>query len=195
MDTGAAGPRLGVGVLELGGADADTQTSLAEALLLEANGLESPEAMELLKAAAASDPKHALSRLYLASELTRQGNYPEAVAIWNEALALSTGNEPWLAAAQQGLAVAQNGGAAPAEDQQSEMISQMVSGLASRLAQSGGTIEEWTQLVRAYLVLSDSAKAQTAYDDAVKAYPQAFERGDLDTLALGAGLKLSGARP
>ena len=182
-------------VLELGGADADTQTSLAEALLLEANGLESPEAMELLKAAAASDPKHALSRLYLASELTRQGNYPEAVAAWNEALALSTGNEPWLAAAQQGLAVAQNGGAAPAQDQQAEMIGQMVSGLASRLAQSGGTIEEWTQLVRAYLVLSDSAKAQTAYDDAVKAYPQAFERGDLDTLALGAGLKLSGARP
>jgi cytochrome c-type biogenesis protein CcmH len=29
----------------------------------------------------------------------------------------------------------------------------------------------------------------------VKAYPQAFDRGDLDTLALGAGLKLNGATP
>lgn len=180
-------------VVELGGADPDVETRLAEALLLEANGAGSPEAMDLLSKVAASNPTHVPSRLYLASELTRQARYPEAVDAWNSVLALSTGDEPWLAAAQQGMAFAQNDGVAPADAQQSEMIDQMVSGLATRLGQSGGTIEEWTQLVRAYLVLGDTAKAQAAVDNAVRAYPQAFDRGDLDALALGAGLKLNGA--
>lgn len=182
-------------VLELGGPTADIQTSLAEALLLAADGTGSPEAMELLTAAAAREPTHVLSRLYLASELTRLGRYPEAVDAWNAALALSSGGEPWLAAAREGLAVAQNDGVAPVDTQQNEMIEQMVSGLATRLAESGGSIEEWTQLVRAYLVLGDAVRAQSAFDDAVRAYPQAFDRGDLDTIALGAGLKINGATP
>ncbi|WP_157959616.1 c-type cytochrome biogenesis protein CcmI [Devosia submarina] len=182
-------------VLELGEPTAAVQTSLAEVLLLQANGAGSPEAMDLLEAAAQSDPNHVLSRLYLASELTRQERYPEAVDAWNAAIALSTGEELWLSAAQEGLRVAQSGGTAEAEAQQAQMIAQMVSGLAERLAQSGGSIEEWAQLVRAYLVLGDEEKAQAAYDDAVRAFPQAFDRGDLDTIALGAGLKLNGATP
>lgn len=182
-------------VLELGEPTPAVQTSLAEALLLEANGAGSAEAMELLAAAAASDPTHIRSRLYLASELTRQGRYGEAVDAWNTAIALSTGEEPWLPGAREGLRVAQSGGTAAADAEQAEMIEQMVSGLASRLEQSGGTIEEWTQLVRAYLVLGDGERAQAAYDSAVVAYPQTFDRGELDALALGAGLELNGATP
>src|SRR5690606_15352966 len=45
--------------IALGGASAVLQTGLAEALLLEANGAGSAEAMELLRQAAASDPSHA----------------------------------------------------------------------------------------------------------------------------------------
>jgi len=182
-------------VIELGGATPDLQTSLAEALMLASDGAGSPEAMELLQAAAAADPQHVLSRLYIAAELTRARNYPAAVEAWQAALALSKGNESWLPAAQQGLAVAQNGGVAPANEAETEMIGQMVSGLAARLSAEGGTIEEWTQLVRAHLVLGDTESAQAAYDDAVTAYPRAFDRGDLDTLALGAGLILNGAKP
>ena len=182
-------------VIELGGATADLQTSLAEALMLAADGEGSPEALELLRAAAASDPAHVMSRLYIAAELTRAEDYPAAVEVWQEVLALSQGGEPWLPAAQQGLAVAQNGGVAPANAQEAEMIGQMVTGLAERLAAEGGSIEEWTQLVRAYLVLGDTENAQAAYDDAVAAYPLAFDRGELDTLALGAGLTLNGAQP
>ncbi|MDP2780308.1 c-type cytochrome biogenesis protein CcmI [Devosia sp.] len=189
-------------IIALSGPTPDLQTNLAEALMFEAQGAGSPEAMDLLRTAAASDPRHVLSRLYIAAELTRQGDYPAAIAAWNDALALSTGDEPWLPAAQQGLAVAQNDGAEPVDgpaaaldDQQAEMIAGMVSGLASRLAEQGGTIEEWTQLVRAYLVLGDTAKAQAAFDEAVSAYPQAFDRGELDTLALGAGLTIKGAKP
>ncbi|WP_164854751.1 c-type cytochrome biogenesis protein CcmI [Devosia sp. 1566] len=180
-------------VLELGGATPDVQTKLAEVLILQADGAGSAESMQLLRAAAASDPNHVLSRLYLAAELTRTAKYEEAVAAWREALALSQGGEGWLPAAQQGLAVALNGGQAPAEPAQSEMIGQMVSGLAARLNADGGSPEEWTQLVRAYLVLEDREAAQSAYDAAVAAYPQAFDRGQLDTIALDAGLTTPGA--
>ncbi|MHA6729859.1 c-type cytochrome biogenesis protein CcmI [Devosia sp. A369] len=182
-------------MIELGGATPDLQTSLAEALMLDADGAGSPEAMQLLLAAAAADPNHVLSRLYIAAELTRAEDFPAAVTAWQAALALSKGDEPWLQAAQQGLAVAQNGGVAPANAQETEMITQMVGGLADRLATQGGSIEEWTQLLRAYLVLGDTEQAQAAYDDAVAAYPKTFDRGDIDALALGAGLTLNGVQP
>lgn len=182
-------------VIALSAPTADLQTSLAEALLLAAGEAGSPEAMDLLRSAAASDPAHSMSRLYLAAELTRGGNYPEATTAWTEAIALAKGDEPWLAAAQQGLAVAQNDGVDPTAAQQSEMIGQMVGGLAARLASDGGSIEEWTQLVRAYLVLGDMAKAQAAMDDAVAAYPLTADRGEIDVLALDAGLTITGATP
>ena len=182
-------------IIELSGPTADLQTALAEALMLGAGEEGSPEAMDLLRAAAASNPNHALSRLYIAAELTRAEDYPAAVTAWQDALALSTGDEPWLAAAQQGLAVAQNGGVGPANAAEAEAIGQMVTGLAARLAADGGTVEEWMQLLRSYLVLGDKESAQAAYDDAVADYPQAFDRGELDTLALGAGLTLNGVEP
>lgn len=182
-------------IIELGGATPDLQTNEAEALLLAADGAGSEDAMTLLKAAAASDPKHVLSRLYLGAELTRTGHYPEAIEAWQSAIKLANGNEPWLAAAQSGLQAAQNGGVAPPNAVDDEAIQQMVTGLAERLAASGGTIEEWTQLVRAYLVLGDRNRAQAAVYDAIAAYPLTFDRGDLDAVALGAGLDLEKAKP
>jgi cytochrome c-type biogenesis protein CcmH len=188
-------------IIALGGATPDLQTRLAQSLLFATPDAGSPEAMDLLRAAAASDPLHVRSRLYLAAELTRRGDYTAAIPAWNDVLALSKGDESWLPAAQQGLAVAQNDGvdpgqgAVPTSGPDAEMIGQMVSGLAARLAENGGSVAEWTQLVRAYLVLGDTAKAQAAFDSAVTAYPQAFDRGDLDSLALGAGLTIKGATP
>lgn len=182
-------------IIELDGPNPDLQTSLAEALLLAGEKAGADEALRLLQSAADADPTHVMSRLYLASVLTGTERYQEAVPVWTAVLALAEGDEPWIASARQGLAVAQNGGMAPSNDQEAEMIGQMVSGLAERLAAEGGSIEEWTQLVRAYLVLGDTDRAQAAFDDAVAAYPQAFDRGELDTLALGAGLTINGAQP
>lgn len=184
-------------IIALGGANADTQTALAETLMIQANGSAAGEAMTLLQSAASSDPTNVLSRLYIAAELTRTGQYDDAVKAWDAALVLSKGGEGWVTAANEGKAVAENKGALPAGMDtpagQSEAIAGMVAGLAARLDSQGGTIAEWTQLVRAYVVLGDLVKAQAAYDDALKAYPKAFDRGDLDAMALDAGLK--GATP
>ena len=180
-------------IIALSGVSAEVETALAETLMVQSNGSAAGEAMTLLQSAAARDPANVLSRLYIAAELTRTGQYDDAVKAWDAALALSKGGESWLTAANEGRAVAQNKGALPAGMEtpagQSEAIAGMVAGLAARLDTQGGTIEEWTQLVRAYVVLDDLSKAQSAYDDALKAYPKAFDRGDLDTIALDAGLK------
>ena len=174
---------------------AELETDLAEALLLAADGAGSEEAMALLRSASARDPAHIRSRLYLAAELMRTADYAAAADYWQGAIALAGGDEPWLPAARQGLAVALNDGVDTSAGEQAEMIGQMVSGLAGRLMAEGGSVEEWTQLVRSYIVLGDLAAAQRAFDAAVAAYPAAFDRGELDTLALGAGLTLNGANP
>ena len=64
----------------------------------------------------------------------------------------------------------------------------MVDGLDARLKAQGGTIEEWTQLVRSRLVQGRTGEAQAAYAAARKAYPQAVDRAELDALALSSGL-------
>lgn len=170
----------------------DLQTNLAEALLLASDGVGSDEAVELLRAAA-GDPSHVRSRLYLAAELMRAEDYAMAAEYWQQALDLAEGDEAWLPAARQGLAVAQADGADNSARDQAEMIRSMVGGLAERLASDGGSVEEWMQLVQSYVVLGELDNAQAAYDAAVRAYPAAFDRGELDTLALGAGLTLNGA--
>ncbi|MBJ3785179.1 c-type cytochrome biogenesis protein CcmI [Devosia sediminis] len=182
-------------VLALTPPTAELRTDLAEALLLEAGGAGSDEAMALLAEAAASDTANIRSRLYLAAELMRTASYEDAAVYWQEAINLANGDEPWLEAANQGLAVALNDGVDTAAQDQMEMIQGMVGGLSERLYADGGTVEEWMQLVRSHLVLNDRENAQRAYDAAIAAYPAAFDRGELDTLALSAGLTLNGDTP
>jgi len=182
-------------VLALSEPTAELQTNLAEALLLDARGAGSDEAMDLLQQAADADQAHVRSRLYLAAELMRMERYEEAATYWQQVIEHAQGDEPWLPAARQGLAVAQNDGVDVTAAEQSERIADMVGGLAERLFGEGGSVEEWAQLVRSYLVLGDRENAQRAYDAAVDAYPAAFDRGGLDTLALDAGLTLNGEQP
>ncbi len=184
-------------VLELGDKTATLQTNLAEALMMQHQGSAEGEAMDLLMAAATSDPADVRSRFYIAGELNRIGDYPSAVEAWTALLSLAKADEPWVTTARQGLEFALSGGS-PSEattSSQSEAIKGMVEGLASRLNTGGGSIQEWTQLLRSYLVLGDKAAAQRAYERAVAAYPKTFDRGDLDETALAGGLILNGIKP
>lgn len=187
-------------ILDLSEKTAAAQIDLAEALLMQAGGDASGEPMTLLRSAAALDPTDVRSRFYIASELTRAADYPAAVPAWQELLALSSGNEPWVETAQQGLRLAQADGNLPSppaqiDADQSAMIKGMVGSLADRLDATGGPIEDWVKLVRSYLVLGDTASAQSAYDRAVLAYPKTFDRADLDSIAVAGGLQLNGAKP
>ncbi len=199
-------------VLELLPPTADAETDLAEALMMANGGSAQGEPLALLESAAARDPEHVRSRFYLAGEATRSGHYERALERWQNLLALSTGDEPWAAVAERGVEAARAGMAgeplpeppdvadapsvaeAPAapdvsDAERQEMIRGMVEGLSERLTAEGGSLEEWTRLVRSRLVLGEREKAQAAYDTAREAYPDAENRAALDQMAADAGLE------
>ncbi len=177
-------------VIELDGPTADRETDLGEALMMQKEGDATGAPLDLFKSAAARDPAHVRSRYYIASEATRAGDYAAAKADWEALLRLGKGDEPWFDNATAGLAAAEaglNGGTVP----DGSAIAGMVEGLSSRLMSGGGTVAEWTRLVRSRLVLGQTELAQEAYNAARKAYPDAGDRAELDVLAADNGLVAS----
>jgi cytochrome c-type biogenesis protein CcmH len=174
-------------VIELDGITADRETDLGEALMMAANGDAAGEPLKLFESAAASDPSHVRSRYYIASDAMQREDYAAAKADWEALIALGKGDEPWLPNARAGLAAAEGGldGTALPDD---TAVAAMVDGLADRLKSRGGSIDEWTRLVRSRLVQGQTDLAQQAYDAARKAYPDAKVRTELDVLAADNGL-------
>lgn len=182
-------------VIALSGETADRDTDLGEALMMQAQGVAEGEPMQLFRAAAALDSAHVRSRYYIASELTRASDFAAAKTAWTDLLAMAKGDEAWVENARLGLAAAENNGVMPdrtetasADMPSASAISGMVEGLSARLAEKGGSIEEWTRLVRSRLVLHQVAEAQKAYEAARAAYPDAAQRTELDVLAADNGL-------
>lgn len=177
---------------------AGSETDLGEALMMANGGSVAGEPLDLFRKAAALDPADVRSRFYMAGEETRTGDYTAAIRDWNALLATAKGDEPWVVTAKNGLAFAQSGGKPAAVEPNDALtaatppdasqIAAMVDGLDARLKAQGGSIEEWTQLVRSRLVQGRTSDAQAAYNAARKAYPQAVDRAELDALALGSGL-------
>jgi len=196
-------------ILALAPPTADAETDLAEALMMQNGGQATGEAADLLHKAVALDAKAIRPRFYLAADAMRQKDYASAVTQWNDIIGLGTDADSWMATAKAGLAAAEAGrdgkplpdastaapSAGAANPGQNPAILGMVNGLADRLAKQGGPLADWTQLVRSEIVLGDLTKAQTAYDSARQAYPDAADRQELDGLAAQAGLKIDGAAP
>ncbi len=185
-------------ILELKPPDADTLTDFAQALLFDNQGVAPLEAIEALEQAVEMDPTHPRPRFFLAGDATRQEDWDNAITQWNELLFLATGDEPWLDVAKEGLSIAMARGellpqktipqpSVLEDPAQAELIRSMVAGLAERLEQDGGSIEEWTRLVRSYLVLGETENARQAYEKALLTNPGAEERVELDALARDAG--------
>ncbi len=172
---------------------ADSLSDLGEALMMANGGSVVGEPLTLFKQATVLDPKHIRSRYYVAGEETRVGDYAAAIDDWNALLAQAKGDEPWVVTAKNGLAFATAGlhpeqAQQPAAPPNADQIAAMVDGLESRLKAQGGSIEEWTQLVRSRMVQGRTADAQAAYDAARKAYPDPKVRTELDVLAADNGL-------
>lgn len=174
-------------VIAADGVTADLETDLGETVMMANGGQIGDESLTLFESAAARDPAHVRSRYYIASAAMQSGDLEAAKARWSELIALAKGDEPWLANAQAGLAAA-NGDVGQMDD---EAIKGMVESLDARLASEGGTIEEWTRLVRSRLVLGQGDLAQKAYQAARAAYPDAAVRQELDVLAADNGLMVS----
>lgn len=180
-------------VIELQGPTADLETDLGEAVMMQQGGSAEGEPLALFESAAARDPAHVRSRFYLASAATTAGEFQTAIARWTALIAMGSDADAWMATAKAGLAAAEaglNGGQGLPDD---AAIRGMVDGLAERLYASGGSIEEWTRLVRSRLVLGQTAEAQKDYETARTAYPDAAARQELDVLAADNGLTAGGS--
>ena len=171
-------------VVELRGGDAEVYAGLSEAMILAAGGYISPEAEDNLLQVLKFDPSNPSARYYLGHLHRQNGDEAIAGAIWTALINESPPDAPWVAPIRQELAsLGQNapGLAGPTQAEmdaaanippaeQNEMVQQMVENLATRLAEQGGTVQEWQMLIRSYNQLGDARMARQAMEDAREAF-------------------------
>jgi cytochrome c-type biogenesis protein CcmH len=147
--------------------------------------------------AAAEQPGLPQARFYLALAAEQDGKTAEAIKAYESLAADAPPDAPWAGAVKARLASLtgepppQSVARAPGlgSDKQKVMIEGMVSRLANRLASSGGNVDEWSRLIRAYTVLHEADKAKAALANARKALaPDPNAVAGLDALARDLGL-------
>jgi len=204
-------------VIELSGDAVTGQNyiDLAEIMILGAGGYVSPEAEAALTRGLQLDPRNGTARYYAGLMFAQQGRPDRAFPIWRNLLAESAPGAPWVEPIQLQIEevamlagnpvslseLAQPRPAQPrgptaddiaaAEELEAAdriaMIEGMVQGLAARLADEGGTPDEWAQLIGAYQVLGRTDAARTVYEEALVVFADAPDAIALIRSA-GAGL-------
>ncbi len=180
--------------LRILGEDPLRRAAYGEALVAAAGGVVTDEARQAFDRALTEKPGQPQARYYLALAAEQDGNKADAIRDYQALLADSPAEAPWrslvntrLAALKGEPAPAENAAAIP--EAQRPMIEGMVSKLATRLASSGGGVDEWSRLIRAYTVLHEADKAKAALADAHKALASdASAVASLDALARNLGL-------
>lgn len=150
------------------GTSADRLAGLGEARTLAAGGVVTAEAREAFTQSVALEANNPRARFFLAVAKEQDGDNDGAIAALRALLADAPPEAGWTGMVRQrleGLAPGSSAGSAiaslPAADQQAA-IRGMVDGLAERLKQGGGTLPEWTRLIRSQLVLGDRPAAVAA---------------------------------
>jgi cytochrome c-type biogenesis protein CcmH len=180
--------------LRLLGEDPLRRAAYGEALVAVAGGVVTDEARQAFDRALTEQPGQPQARFYLALAAEQDGKKGDAARDYQSLLADSPPDAPWRSVVNARLA-ALKGEPAPATDAaaipeaQRPMIEGMVSRLATRLASNGGSVDEWSRLIRAYAVLHEADKAKAALADAHKALgSNANAVASLDALARDLGL-------
>ncbi|MGB7977425.1 MAG: tetratricopeptide repeat protein, partial [Roseiarcus sp.] len=180
--------------LRILGEDPIRRAAYGEALVAAAGGVVTDEARQAFDRALADQPGQPQARYYVALAAEQDGKKEDAIRDYQALLADSPPDAPWRSVVNARLATL-TGAPAPAADTaaipeaQRPMIEGMVSKLATRLASNGGSIDEWSRLIRAYTVLHEADKAKAALIDAHKALASdANAVASLDALARNLGL-------
>lgn len=166
---------------------------LAEFMILATGGYVSPEAETVLGQALSLERRNPIARYYWGLMLIQIGRPDQAFTIWDRLLRDSMADAPWrepilsqmpdlarLAGVDwQPTAPAPGPGTQPGPSREDveaagemtpqermEMIRGMVDGLQTRLAEEGGTVEEWARLITALGVLGDTDRAQAILAEA-----------------------------
>jgi cytochrome c-type biogenesis protein CcmH len=142
-------------------------------------------------------------RFFLALGLNQESKFEEAVSAWEDLLDDATPQSAWapgaldqlnMARSELGLPPAQPDNQAAAvmsmsQQEQQEMISAMVAGLAERLKDDPENIADWQRLIRSYAVLGKPDQAVAALRKAQSVFvADQGALGELSALSRSLGL-------
>lgn len=160
--------------LAYNGESAERRSDLGEALAAAAGGVVTADAKKEFERALALKPDEPKANFFLGLAAEQDGRGEDAARIWRALLAKAPADAPWRNLVQASLARV-GGRPAPAlsdetiaaakdmsEGDRSAMIRGMIERLANRLKQNGDDVDGWLRLVRAYVVLGDRDKANSA---------------------------------
>ncbi len=148
-------------------------TDLGEALTVVAGNIVPAEARQMFDEAISQDSELVKPRIYLALALDQEGKSQEALRIWENLARLNVNDQEWAKlASDQIKRLKQKVGASQGTPDRPgiEEINAMVQGLASRLEDEEGTLQEWSRLIRSYMVLDEPVKASLALEKARKQF-------------------------
>lgn len=193
-------------------ATAEEHAALAELMIMAAGGRVSPEAEEVLTRALTRDAANPTARYYYGLMAAQVGRFDRTFALWRPLLDEGPQDAPWIAPIRaqiedvamragiqftlppaEGLPGPDAGAMAAAEDMSPEdrqaMIEGMVAQLGERLANEGGTVEEWARLISSLAVLNRKDEAQEIYAEALTKFEGSpSQQSFLREQALNAGL-------
>ncbi|MEG3661407.1 c-type cytochrome biogenesis protein CcmI [Celeribacter halophilus] len=172
-------------------ATADDYADLADMMILAAGGFVSPEAEDALTKALQRDPQNGTAIYYSGLMFAQTGRPDMTFKLWQPLLSSSMAQDPWVRPIRAQIeAVAQAAGirytlppaptnslSGPSEEDiaaaadmspedRQEMIRGMVEGLSARLANNGGTAEEWGRLITSLAMLGDTDRARDIWNEA-----------------------------
>jgi len=184
---------------------------VADLVISAAGGYVSREAEAAIRAALERDPRNPWGRYFLGHYLIQVDRPDMAFRTWKRLLDESRPEAPWVPAIRARIEeVAWRAGVryelppppdapatAPGPDaadmqaaeemapgDRAAMIRDMVSRLAGRLAEEGGTAAEWARLIGAYGVLGETGRAQEVWEEAQGVFEGRPE--DMETLRAAA---------
>ncbi len=187
-------------------ASGDDFAGLADMMILAAGGYVSPQAEAALTQALRRDNQNGTARYYSGLMFAQTGRPDLAFQFWRDLLENGPQDAPWvpLIRAQIGPLARQAGVnytppaalpgpsaddmAATADmspEERQAMIEGMVEGLADRLANQGGSADEWARLVMALGNLGQVERAAAIWREAQQVFAQA-PAGELDKIRAAA---------
>jgi cytochrome c-type biogenesis protein CcmH len=201
-------------VIAIKGQDATDADILTQATLMiqAADGQVSPQAEALLADVLARDANNDTALFFTGIVNMQVGRYDLAFRYWNQLIEVAPADSPWLGEvrgriealaevagvryslpAGSSLAGPSAADVAAAEDMSPEdrqaMIRSMVEGLNDRLANEGGSAEEWARLISALANLGEKDRAIAIYAEAQKKFEgRTIELSGLKQAAVEAGI-------
>lgn len=171
-------------------ATAGDYAELADLMIMASNGYVSPEAETALTRALQRDPKNGVAIYYTGLMFAQTGRPDMTFRFWQPLLSNSEPTDPWVppirgqiemvaqaAGIRYTLPPVTDGLRGPTQadieatadmtpEERQEMIRGMVEGLSARLANEGGSPEEWSRLISSLAMLGDTDRARDIWNEA-----------------------------